>query len=190
MNTFLEPDNALQGRRTYLLSASQIRSLKHRISRHSSKGADGDTAPAAAAATPPSTYATVASLVWASGVRAKNALDDADADAYLMFAADCRARLRPPLPAAFFGNCAKACYARAAVGGLRDAPGGEALARAAAAVREAVREQLADPLGDAERWTERRRALPPGRVLQVGASKTPLSEIRIWGNSEFCVLLI
>ena len=76
------------------------------------------------------------------------------------------------------------------MGGLRDAPGGEALARAAAAVREAVREQLADPLGDAERWTERRRALPPGRVLQVGASKTPLSEIRIWGNSEFCVLLI
>ena len=56
------------------------------------------------------------------------------------------------------------------MGGLRDAPGGEALARAAAAVREAVREQLADPLGDAERWTERRRALPPGRVLQVGAS--------------------
>jgi len=140
-------------------------SLKHRISRHNSKGADGDTAPAAAAATPPSTYATVASLVWASGVRAKNALDDADADAYLMFAVDCRARLRPPLPAAFFGNCAKA-------------------------VREAVREQLADPLGDAERWTERRQALPPDRVLQVGASKTPLSEIRIWGNSEFCVLLI
>ena len=190
VNTFLEPDNALQGRRTYLLSASQIRSLKHRISRHSSKGADGDTAPAAAAATPPSTYATVASLVWASGVRAKNALDDAAADSYLMFAADYRARLRPPLSAAFFGNCAKACYARTAVGGLRDAPGGEALARAAAAVREAVREQLADPLGDAERWTERRRALPPGRVLQVGASKTPLSEIRIWGNSEFCVLLV
>ncbi|XP_039841703.1 hydroxycinnamoyltransferase 4-like [Panicum virgatum] len=136
------------------------------------------------------TYAAVASLVWTSGVRAKNALDDATADAYLMFAADYRARLRPPLSAAFFGNCAKACYARTAVGGLRDAPVGEALARAAAAVREAVREQLADPLGDAERWTERRRALPPGRVLQVGASKTPLSEIRIWGNSEFCVLLI
>jgi len=189
VNTFPEPDNALQGRRTYLLSANQIRSLKHCISLHS-KGADGDTAPAAAAVTPPTTYAAVASLVWTSGVRAKNALDDAAADAYLMLAADCRARLRPPLPAAFFGNCAKSCYARATVGGLRDARGGDALARAAAAVREAVREQLVDPLGDAERWLERHRALPPGRVLQVGASKTPLSEIRIWGNSEFCVLLI
>ncbi|RLN11327.1 hypothetical protein C2845_PM09G02550 [Panicum miliaceum] len=167
-NTFPEPDNALQGRRTYLLSASQIRSLKHRISLHG-KGTDGDTAPAAAV-TPPSTYAAVASLVWTSGVRAKNALSDAAADAYLMFAADCRARLRPPLPAAFFGNCAKSCYARATVGALRDARGREALARAAAAVREAVREQLADPLGDAERWLERHRALPPGRVVQVGAS--------------------
>ena len=39
-----------------------------------------------------------------------------------------------------------------------------------AAVREAVREQLVDPLGDAERWLERHRALPPGRVVQVGAS--------------------
>ncbi|RLM55450.1 anthocyanin 5-aromatic acyltransferase-like [Panicum miliaceum] len=137
VNTFPEPGNALQGRRTYLLSASQIRSLKHRISLHS-KSADGDTAPA----------------VWTSGVRAKNALADAD----LMFAANCRARLRPPLPAAFFGNCAKSCYARATVGALRDGGAGEALARAAAAVREAVREQLADPLGDAD------------RVVQVGPS--------------------
>ena len=142
VNTFPEPDNALQGRRTYLLSANQIRSLKHCISLHS-KGADGDTAPAAAAATPPSTYAAVASLVWTSGVRAKNALDDAAADTYLMFAANYRARLRPPLPAAFFGNCAKSCYARATVGGLRDARGGE---RAAAAepVRGVLQEGGAD----------------------------------------------
>ena len=98
--------------------------------------------------------------------------------------ADYRARLRPPLPAAFFGNCAKACYARAAVGGLRDAPGGEALARASAAVREAFREQLVDPLGDAERWTERRRALPPGRVLQVGASNRFAAYVAVVGAPD------
>ncbi|CAN6202590.1 unnamed protein product [Urochloa humidicola] len=163
VNTFPVPDNALQRRRTYLLNASQIRSLKHRISLHING--------AAAAANPPttSTYAAVTSLIWASAVRAKNALTDAAADTYLMFAADCRTRLRPPLPAAFFGNCAKSCYARATVGELRGG-GGESLARAAAAVREAVREQLADPVGDAGRWMERHRALPHDRTVQVGAS--------------------
>ncbi|CAL5036694.1 unnamed protein product [Urochloa decumbens] len=174
VNTFPKPDNALQRRRTYLLSASQIRSLKHRISLHiNGANASASTVPAAAAVNPPtSTYAAVASLVWASAVRAKNALTDATADAYLMFAADCRARLRPPLPAAFFGNCAKSCYARATVGELRDgSSGGESsLAHAAASVREAVREQLADPTGDADRWMERHGALPWDRTVQVGAS--------------------
>ncbi|OEL23967.1 hypothetical protein BAE44_0015011 [Dichanthelium oligosanthes] len=168
VNTFPEPDNALQGRRTYLLSASQIRSLKHRISQHS-KGADGDTSPAADKPST-TTYAAIASLVWTSGVRSKNALNHADDDAYLMFAADCRARLRPPLPSTFFGNCIKSCYAMATVGELRDGGGDEALARAAAAVREAVREQLADPLADAERWLERHLALPPDRIVQIGSS--------------------
>jgi hypothetical protein len=168
VNTFPEPDNALQSRRTYLLSASQIQSLKHRISLHSG-GATAGTSPAA---NPPttSTYAAVASLVWTSAVRAKNALNHADDDAYLMFAADCRARLRPPLPGAFFGNCAKSCYARATVGGLRDGGGGESLARGAVAMRVAVREYLADPVGDSGQWLERYRALPLDRTVQVGAS--------------------
>ncbi|CAD6342053.1 unnamed protein product [Miscanthus lutarioriparius] len=113
VNAFPKPDTTLQGRRTYLLSASQIRSLKQRISPQSNGNlADGERAPPAAVAKPPTTYAAVASLVWTSGVRAKNALSRTDDDAYLLFAADCRARLRPPMPAAFFGNCVKLCYAR------------------------------------------------------------------------------
>ncbi|KAF8697635.1 hypothetical protein HU200_035824 [Digitaria exilis] len=173
VNTFPEPDNTIQGRRTYLLSASQIQSLKHRISQHSEAAATNtDTTPDAVKPPPTSTYAAVASLVWTSAVRAKNSLNHADDNCYLMFAADCRARLRPPLPTAFFGNCAKSFYAKATVGELRAGGNGgaAALAHAAAAVREAVREQLEDPLGDAERWLERHRALPPDRVVQIGAS--------------------
>ncbi|KAJ1257951.1 hypothetical protein BS78_10G036100 [Paspalum vaginatum] len=120
------------GRRTYLLSASQITSLKQRIVSLQSKRAGAGTPPAAAVK-PPTTYAAVASLVWTSGVSAKNGLSDAGADAYLMFAADCRARLRPPVPGAFFGNCVKACYARATVGELHEGGAG-ALACAAAAI--------------------------------------------------------
>nr|CAB3466969.1 unnamed protein product [Digitaria exilis] len=148
-------------------------SLKHRISQHSEAAATNtDTTPDAVKPPPTSTYAAVASLVWTSAVRAKNSLNHADDNCYLMFAADCRARLRPPLPTAFFGNCAKSFYAKATVGELRAGGNGgaAALAHAAAAVREAVREQLEDPLGDAERWLERHRALPPDRVVQIGAS--------------------
>ena len=170
VNAFPKPDTTLQGRRTYLLSASQIRSLKQRISPQSNGNlADGERAPPAAVAKPPTTYAAVASLVWTSGVRAKNALSRADDDAYLLFAADCRARLRPPMPAAFFGNCVKMCYARATVGELRDGGVG-ALARAASAVREAVREQLEDPLGDVDRWLERYQAVPQDRFVQIVSS--------------------
>lgn len=159
MNTIPGPNITLQRRRTYLLTANQIRSLKHHISSQQSRGATND---------PPTTHAAVASLVWTSIVRAKNhAAGDV---VYLMFAADCRARLRPPLNAAFFGNCVKSCYARAAAGELRDAGGG--LASAAAAVREAVRASLEvdDPMADADRWLQRHASLPKERVAQIGAS--------------------
>jgi hypothetical protein len=73
------------------------------------------------------------------------------------------------MPAAFLGNCVKLCYARATMGELRDGGVG-ALARAASAVREAVREQLEDPLGDVDRWLECYRAVPPDRFVQIGSS--------------------
>ncbi|TVU38972.1 hypothetical protein EJB05_12369, partial [Eragrostis curvula] len=161
------PDITLQRQKTYLLTAGQIQSLKERISQQSNAFAKGEPPT-------PSTYAAVVSLAWTSVVRAKNAMNHADDDdAYLMFAADCRTRLHPPLPpgALFFGNCVKTCYARATVGELR-CGGDAALARAAAAVRDAVREQLADPLADAERWLERRRAIPPDRgILSVSSHR-------------------
>ncbi|KAL6858730.1 hypothetical protein ACP4OV_017732 [Aristida adscensionis] len=169
VNIFPERDMSSQRRRTYLVGASQIRSLKQRILLQS-KGATGE----AAVVAPPTTHAAVASLVWTSFVRSGHHADDGG-DAYLMFAADCRTRLRPPLDEAFFGNCVRSCYARATLGGLLGRGGGDgdgdgALALAAAAVREAIRGDLEDPVGDAERWLERYKAMPRERTVQIGAS--------------------
>ncbi|KAL6606610.1 hypothetical protein ACP70R_042263 [Stipagrostis hirtigluma subsp. patula] len=168
VNTFPEPDITRQRRRTYLVGASQIQSLKRRISLQSN-GARNQ--PAVVEVKPPTAYAAVAALVWTSFVRAKSFPNHGD-DAYLMFAADCRARLRPPVGDAFFGNCVKSCYARATVGELLGGGGDDdgALARAAAAVREAVREYTEEPVADVERWLERHAALPRERVVQIGAS--------------------
>ncbi|TVU12660.1 hypothetical protein EJB05_46311, partial [Eragrostis curvula] len=168
VNAFPEADIKQQRRRTYLLRADQIRSLKRRISLRSSRGAKDEPA----VVEPPSTFVAVASLVWTSIVRAKNCSNHAGDDVYLMFAADCRARLRPPLDDAFFGNCVKSCYARATVGELRGSGDDHdgALARAAAAVREAFHVYLEEPLADAERWLQLRRSLPPERIAQIGSS--------------------
>ncbi|KAL6642868.1 hypothetical protein ACP70R_021049 [Stipagrostis hirtigluma subsp. patula] len=165
VNTFPEPDMSRQCQRTYLLGASQIQSLKQRILLQS----EGATASQPGVAKPPTTHAAVASLVWTSVVRSDRRHGDDGDDAYLLFAADCRSRLRPPLDGAFFGNCATSCCARATAGELR---GGAALARAAAAVRGAVREYLEeqDPAAATERWVEHHAALPPERTVHIASS--------------------
>ncbi|TVU12639.1 hypothetical protein EJB05_46290, partial [Eragrostis curvula] len=163
VNTVPEPDITLQSRRTYMLSGDEIRSVKRRISLQSSKNEPAVVDP------PTTTFVAIVSLIWTSFVRTKNSSNHAGDDVYLIFAADCRARLRPPLDDAFFGNCVKTCYARATAGELRGG-GGDALARAAAAVLEAVHVYLEDPLADAERWLELLAAVPMDRVAPIASS--------------------
>ncbi|KAI4973865.1 hypothetical protein ZWY2020_041646 [Hordeum vulgare] len=176
VNTLPEPDWTRQCRRTYLLTASQIQSLKHRILQQGQTSAENG-----GKQEPPTTYIAIASLLWTSIVRAKSpnhavAAAEDDAEAYFVFPADCRRRLRPPLDPGFFGNCVKVCYARASTADLcghgHDDDG--ALAHAAAAVRRAIREhvEVEDPLGDADRWAEtiRIRGVPQDRLARQGSS--------------------
>ncbi|CAL5048463.1 unnamed protein product [Urochloa decumbens] len=156
-----------QSTRTFLLRADEILSLKQHIleqSRTLNRGGEPRN--------PPSTYVAVTSLAWASIVRAKHlTMRDAD-DAHLVIGADCRNRLGPPLGDGFFGNCVKACYARAGAGELRGEAG---VARAAAAIRAAIHAGLDEdleggPLADAEGWTAAYAAIPKERVVAVASS--------------------
>lgn len=152
-----------QRRRTFLLSADQIQSLKLRISLQSSRDAATRLSKRASA------YVAVSSLAWTCIVRAKS-MDHFD-DAYLLVFADARRRLRPPLGEGFFGNCVKPCYARANVGDLCGEEGG--LACAAAAIQDAIREyveELEDPFSDAEAFLGLYGALPRERVSVMGSS--------------------
>ncbi|KAF7093515.1 hypothetical protein CFC21_095929 [Triticum aestivum] len=142
-------DTAPQTRRTFVLTADQIRSLKQRC------------VPQSRAAQPPaSTYVAISSVVWASLVRAKS-MDHAD-DAHFMVAADCRRRLRPPPGEG-------PCFARANVGELCGEGG---VARAAAAIRERVREDLErspDPLEGMDRVLDVVRGVPRERLTSVAS---------------------
>ncbi|XP_020170609.2 anthocyanin 5-aromatic acyltransferase [Aegilops tauschii subsp. strangulata] len=150
-------DTAPQIRRTFVLTADQIRSLKQQCVPQS-----GQSLP------PASTYVAISSLVWASIVRAKS-MDHAD-DTHFMVAADCRRRLRPAPGEGYFGNCIRPCFARANVGELRGEGG---VARAAAAIRERVREDLertSDPLEGMERVLDVVRGVPRERLTSVASS--------------------
>ncbi|KAL6606614.1 hypothetical protein ACP70R_042267 [Stipagrostis hirtigluma subsp. patula] len=158
-------DTTEQSRRTFVLRADDVRSLKQHILEQSRVVNDGEPSK------PPTTYVAVSSLVWTSIVRAKPTLRDAD-DAHFMVSADCRRRVRPPLGDGFFGNCVIPCWARARAGDLR---GGGALARAAAAIQDGIREYLEEPAGEDpvlgfERGMAVYRSIPPGSLTAVGSS--------------------
>ncbi|CAL5050935.1 unnamed protein product [Urochloa decumbens] len=165
-------------RRTFLLRAGDIESVKRRIVAQSEAIGGGEQMDTRL----PSTYVAVSSLVWTSIVRAKQTSSDmddpaaaaADDDAnacYLLLPADLRRCLVGATAAVderYFGNCVAPCFARAAAGDLRDV--GAGLARAAAAIGDAVGARLEDPLGGAERWLDRFLAAPRERLTHMGSS--------------------
>lgn len=149
-------DMAQQRRRTFLLSAGEIQSLKQRISESETGGELLHNRL--------STYVTISSLAWTSIVRAKcGALDAAADDVYFMVSADCRRRLRPPADKGYFGNCVTTCVAKAISGDLSAGSddGLAGLARAAAAIQRAIREGLEVPFGNSERWLDGATATTP-----------------------------
>ncbi|KAF8697634.1 hypothetical protein HU200_035823 [Digitaria exilis] len=128
-----------QRRRTFLLSADDIASVKELILAQSKSIAGGEQIV-------PSTYVAVSSLVWTFIVRAKSSPSELDLDpaaagdddeAYFLVPVDLRRRLGPTIDERYFGNCVAPCYAVAAIGDLLD--DGAGLARAAAAIVAGVR---------------------------------------------------
>ncbi|RLM79997.1 anthocyanidin 3-O-glucoside 6' [Panicum miliaceum] len=118
----------------------------------------------------PSTYVAVSSLVWTSIVRAK-ALDHGegggDDACYFLVPVDCRRHL-PGAGEGYFGNCLSLSYAKAAARDLTKPDAG--VAHAAAAIRDAAREKLANPLRGAERWAEAYAGMPRERFTPTGSS--------------------
>ncbi|KAG2652105.1 anthocyanidin 3-O-glucoside 6''-O-acyltransferase-like [Panicum virgatum] len=151
-------------RRSFLIRADQIQSVKERIMAQSA--AIGEQLEKL-----PSTYVAVSSLVWTSIVRAK-ALDldhgGGDAACYFLVPVDCRRRLLPDAGEGYFGNCLSLSYAKAAARDLAEPDAG--VAHAAAAIRDAALEALANPLRRAERWAEAYAGMPRERFTPTGSS--------------------
>jgi hypothetical protein len=158
-----------RSRRSFVIHANEIQSVKQLIRTQT------ETAVAEQLDTPPSTYVAVSSLVWTSIVRAKSpaphlAVTGDDAYYYFLVAVDYRRRrLGPEVNERYFGNCVVPCVARATA---RDLWGdaGLGLARAATAIRDAIRAQPEDPVRAMESWLDSLLAAPKERFTFTGSS--------------------
>ncbi|VAI75732.1 unnamed protein product [Triticum turgidum subsp. durum] len=155
----------LRARRTFYLGADDIRSLRRRIDDlASAESAAGGDAPKPK---PVSTFVALAALSWTAFVRSKGL--GAGDDTYLMFLADLRSRLDPPVSEAYLGNCVRACLASCA--DAADLLGQSGILRAARAVQAAVAEMEAAPLSGTDKgWMQMLMRLPFQRMTNVAAS--------------------
>ncbi|XP_077251439.1 malonyl-coenzyme A:anthocyanin 3-O-glucoside-6''-O-malonyltransferase-like [Tasmannia lanceolata] len=86
---------------------------------------------------------------------------------YFSFIADCRARLDPPLPAEYFGNCTRGCFAES---NSDELSGENGLVVGCEVIKRAIREMEEDVLNGAELWKPRFMSLLGELVLHVAFS--------------------
>ncbi|CAL9176288.1 phenolic glucoside malonyltransferase 1-like [Musa acuminata AAA Group] len=144
---------------TFTLKGDRIRRLKELIS--AKAGAMEGGGASLRCSTIMATYA----YVWVCLIKAR--AYGSDRTAHLLFAADCRGRLRPPLPAAYFGNCLGCCFVEVKAGELLRENG---VVSAAKAVGKAIERFGDDPLRGAETWPERIKYIAPQQPLSVAGS--------------------
>lgn len=133
-------------------------------------------AAAAAGAQRPSSFVALSALAWVCLLRSRAVGVDGAARSHMVFSADCRSRLTPPLPAEYFGNCLRPCFVEAATSELLLRTGGMApVAVAAAAIGSAIRkmEQGQGVLEGAEGWLGKVLSVLPHRPMSVGGSPRP-----------------
>ncbi|XP_052176167.1 phenolic glucoside malonyltransferase 2-like [Diospyros lotus] len=117
-----------------------------------------------------SNFTAISAFVWVCLIKLHGMRGDEKVR--LLFAADCRARLDPPLPSTYFGNCVVGCCATADVDGLL---GEDGVAMAAKVIGEAV-----DGLRHAD--------LKGAQDLIFGRPSSPISVDKVFtiaGSSRF-----
>ncbi|CAN6203871.1 unnamed protein product [Urochloa humidicola] len=122
---------------------------------------------AAAAGANPSSFVAASALAWVCLLRSGSAGVAGAERSHMLFSAECRSRLAPPLPAEYFGNCLRPCFVEAATA---DLVSGGGVAAAAAAIAGAIREMERGVLEGAEGWLGRVISVLPQRPMSVGGS--------------------
>ncbi|WOL06201.1 phenolic glucoside malonyltransferase 1-like [Canna indica] len=114
-----------------------------------------------------STIVVTFAFAWVCLVKARAI--ESDELSLLIFAAECREKLRAPLPASYFGNCISGCLVDLTAGELT---GEDGVAAAARVIGKAIEElkKKGDPFDDAAHWPEKYKNLMSQQVLSVAGS--------------------
>ncbi|MQM09537.1 hypothetical protein Taro_042412 [Colocasia esculenta] len=172
------PDDIVSA--TFLLRRAHIEALRSHASR---------THPPAPPAPPRySSFVLTCAHVWVTILKARQgpAATDLSGATCFAFMVDCRARLKPPLPEAYFGNCIVPCLVEAPLGFL---VGEDGLGHAAKAIAGAVG-RLGEGgealLEGAEGWAARFLSwLPRGLLSVAGAPRLGVYQVDFgWGRPE------
>ncbi|XP_047331200.1 malonyl-CoA:anthocyanidin 5-O-glucoside-6''-O-malonyltransferase-like [Impatiens glandulifera] len=137
-------------RGTFRLSRQQMGLLKSKIDGHVSS------------------FTAVCSYIWTCLVKAEGG-DITNENVYLVINMDCRARLEPPIPANYIGNCVASRIAKTKVVSLE---GGDGLVTAAAAIKEAVGGLPEGVVKGAEKWfsVESAKMFAEEKIYTIGGS--------------------
>ncbi|XP_031092278.1 phenolic glucoside malonyltransferase 1-like [Ipomoea triloba] len=138
-----------------------------------------------------SSFTLISSYLWTCLVKSRYSAEtdniDDDEDELFGFAAECRARLDPPLPENYFGNCLTFVIGFAKT---KQLTGEKALVDAAAVIGDSIRRQLYDKesglFKGAEDWFALLSAAKPERSISVaGSPKFDYYELDFgWGRPK------
>ncbi|KAF7046932.1 hypothetical protein CFC21_055920 [Triticum aestivum] len=117
-----------------------------------------------------SSFVAASALAWVCLLRSRSAGVEGAARSHMLFSAECRSRLSPPLPAEYFGNCLRPCFVEAATSDLMTTDDAGGVAVAAAAIGAAIREMERGVLEGAEGWLGQVMSVLPQRPMSVGGS--------------------
>nr|GLL34787.1 anthocyanin 5-aromatic acyltransferase-like [Ipomoea trifida] len=168
-----------RARVTYILTRDDIQRLKNHILAHRPELKHV------------SSFTLISSYLWTCLVKSRYIAEtdniDDDEDELFGCAAECRARLDPPLPENYFGNCLTAVIGFAKT---KQLTGQKALVDAAAVIGDSIRRQLYDKesglFKGAEDWFALLSAAKPDRSLSVaGSPKFDYYELDFgWGRPK------
>ncbi|KAK6138626.1 hypothetical protein DH2020_027630 [Rehmannia glutinosa] len=148
-------------RATFVLKKDEIQKLKNLVMEKSSEIAHL------------SSFTIICALVWVCSAKSAALGGEKVADGepeYFCFVADCRGRLKPPLPANYFGNCVALVKTVLKHGEVK---GPDGFVMAAKAIGEAIKENVYNEKGilyGAENWPEEYEKLVGKRQYSVAGS--------------------
>ncbi|KAJ4778202.1 HXXXD-type acyl-transferase family protein [Rhynchospora pubera] len=142
---------------TFSLSRDQIDTLKHGVA---------ETAASSGVLVHSSSFTVACAYAWICLLKCRGE-NPTKETAHLLFSVDCRARLTPPVPVQYFGNCLRPCFVEATVKDLLSENG---VVSGAIEIGKSIKGLENGVLDGAELWLKKILSILPNQPMSIGGS--------------------